>query len=61
MALRDSAVSDLHVRLMGETLEFYSRYEFTIEGTSTNADLLGLTAVAAGTSTPLAREAAKRF
>ena len=50
VALRDSGASDVYVRLLGDTLEFYSRYEFTIEGTSTNADLLGLTSVAGGST-----------
>jgi len=47
-AFRDSAARDVYVRLLGETLEFYSRYGFTIEGTSSHADLLGLSSVAAG-------------
>ena len=50
VALRDSAASDVYVRLLGDTLEFYSCYKFTIEGTSTNADLLGLDGVAGGTT-----------
>jgi len=39
---------DLYVRMSGDYLEFYSRYDFKIEGTSIHADLLGLSTVAAG-------------
>ncbi|MEM4406491.1 MAG: calcium-binding protein, partial [Candidatus Methanomethylicaceae archaeon] len=46
--LADEFPGDLYVRMKGDYLEFYSRYDFTIKGTSTHADLLGLSKVATG-------------
>ncbi|KPK75748.1 MAG: hypothetical protein AMJ79_09910, partial [Phycisphaerae bacterium SM23_30] len=50
-ALIDGGFSDIKVRLVADYLEFYSRYDFTIEGSSVstvNAEHLGLAAVSTG-------------
>ena len=46
-AFAASAVDEVSARLVGNYLEFNSRYDFTISGTSSNADALGLATVAA--------------
>ena len=44
----NSGLEEIKARLIGSYLEFYSRYDFTIEGTSINAGYLGLSDVATG-------------
>ena len=58
VALGGSDLNALKVRLVGDYLEFHSRYPFTILGVSPNAELFGLTRVGEGTNVKATRSPA---